>query len=391
MRCYGAKTRSFLRMVPSGMLPAMLLDGQLLTESDTILKVLEAEFPDHRSLMPPPADGKRNSLTRYLFRLERHHFGAWCSWLCRARNQSQNRAAQIDYEEALDAIEDALGVFSDGPFFLGGPEPMLPDICFAPFMERAAASLFYYKGFAMLPGYLGACLPTAAQHLLDDTGTANSIRWPRIKVWHEAWMCRPSYLGCRADIHTHAHDLPPQMGGCYASGTPEQKAAAGAVDFAYGSIDTLPVATISSSTNTLDRLEAGIALSRHAERLISQAPHESRQILEIAFRRVAQLLLVRDANDYECSVVDIGNLSGQELTKAAPSRCASAVVVASELRRVRDRVNVPRDMSPGAALQLRAHLHGLAAVLDPKVDGIPPAISTRDRRDQDPARFFINS
>ena len=44
MRCYGSKEAWFLRLVPSGMLPALDLDGRLITESDEILLQLEATF-----------------------------------------------------------------------------------------------------------------------------------------------------------------------------------------------------------------------------------------------------------------------------------------------------------------------------------------------------------
>ena len=44
MFCYGEKEAWFKRLVPSGMLPALAIDGQLITESDRILLVLEAAF-----------------------------------------------------------------------------------------------------------------------------------------------------------------------------------------------------------------------------------------------------------------------------------------------------------------------------------------------------------
>jgi hypothetical protein len=35
--------------------------------------------------------------------------------------------------------------------------------------------------------------------------------------WFNACEERPVYRGTQSDAHTHAHDLPPQMGGCYTS------------------------------------------------------------------------------------------------------------------------------------------------------------------------------
>ena len=44
MFCYGEKEKWYKRMVPSGMLPALELDGDIITESDDILMALEGEF-----------------------------------------------------------------------------------------------------------------------------------------------------------------------------------------------------------------------------------------------------------------------------------------------------------------------------------------------------------
>jgi glutathione S-transferase len=32
---------------------------------------------------------------------------------------------------------------------------------------------------------------------------------------------RPTYHGTQTDFHTHTHDLPPQMGGCWENGEPK--------------------------------------------------------------------------------------------------------------------------------------------------------------------------
>ena len=44
MFCYGEKEAWYKKICPSGMLPALQLDGKLITESDYILAALEREF-----------------------------------------------------------------------------------------------------------------------------------------------------------------------------------------------------------------------------------------------------------------------------------------------------------------------------------------------------------
>ena len=56
------------------------------------------------------------------------------------------------------------------------------------------------------------------------------------------------------------------------------------------------------------------------------------------------------------------------------------------LRYLRDRINVPRDMSIYAAKHLRESLEKTAALAG---DGQPQPIPIRHRRDQDPVNFAI--
>lgn len=60
MRCYGDKPASFLAKVPRGLLPVIELDGQVMTESAEIMKVLEYEFQDV-PLLPPETNRIRYS------------------------------------------------------------------------------------------------------------------------------------------------------------------------------------------------------------------------------------------------------------------------------------------------------------------------------------------
>jgi glutathione S-transferase len=73
MFCYGEKESWYKRKVPSGMLPAIELDGRIITESDDILLALERAFGVLSLGMKDPAVLPLRQLERLLFR-------AWCNW-----------------------------------------------------------------------------------------------------------------------------------------------------------------------------------------------------------------------------------------------------------------------------------------------------------------------
>ncbi|MBD2124812.1 glutathione S-transferase domain-containing protein, partial [Microcoleus sp. ZQ-A2] len=91
MFCYGEKESWYKRKVPSGMLPALELDGRLITESDHILLALELVFG-------PLGQGMESPTVLPLRQLERLLFRAWCSWLCypmASPQQEQRRREQF--------------------------------------------------------------------------------------------------------------------------------------------------------------------------------------------------------------------------------------------------------------------------------------------------------
>lgn len=179
MFCYGQKESWYRQLVPSGVLPALELDGRLITESDRILLALEAVFGPLRLGMEHPE-------VLPLRRLERLLFQAWCQWLCVPHRgaSAEGQAAQA-FDRLAAAMAEAL-LANPGPFLLG--EISTADLVFVPYLERMNASLTYYKG------YLLRC------------------RHPAIDRWFRALEERSAYLGTQSDFHTHAHDLPPQMG-----------------------------------------------------------------------------------------------------------------------------------------------------------------------------------
>ncbi len=71
MFCYGEKESWYKRKVPSGMLPAVELDGRIITESDDILLALERVFGTLAAGMEDPQVLPLRQLERLLFR-------AWC-------------------------------------------------------------------------------------------------------------------------------------------------------------------------------------------------------------------------------------------------------------------------------------------------------------------------
>lgn len=130
-----------MRKVPSGLLPVLEINGQIITESAVIQKLLEELFPNPPLL--PPEGTNEYARAMGLMRLERQLFGDWLQWLCNGWGDDSNRAV---FERTMDTVEAALGD-GDGPYFLSSFS--LVDIVFAPFLERIVASIPYYKGFVV--------------------------------------------------------------------------------------------------------------------------------------------------------------------------------------------------------------------------------------------------
>lgn len=321
MFCYGEKERWYKNIVPSGMLPALELDGRLITESDRILLALERAFG-------PLVAAMEDARVLPLRRLERLLFRAWCSWLCYpARSPRDERSGREQFAGVLAKVEAALSE-TPGPFFL--TEFSTADVIFVPYVERMNASLYYYKGYSLRESS------------------------PRLGAWFDGLEARSTYRGTQSDFHTHAHDLPPQMGGCYENGEPQMLACKdrvdngpwlGLPDVGYPEPETAP-------TEALHRV------LKHRENIIRVNP--------------ARDALVAEA--LRCALTRL--MTGEPCEPPAGADAA--------LRYLRDRINVPRDMSIYAAKRLRQALEDTAALAG---DRQGPAIPLQHRRDQDPARF----
>ncbi len=343
MRSYGDKPQAFLEKIPSGLLPVVEIDGQLITESLVIMQILEREFPERTTL---PED--KFEAANVLLRLERQLFSDWCGFVFRP-SMPGPLGARAGFEKTLDKVDEALGE-TPGPWFLGGDDPSIVDFQYVSHVERMNASVLYWKG-------------------LQLRGTE---RWSNIEKWLLAFEARPSYQATKSDYYTHVMDIPPQ----YGPGVPDRNSS---VDEAVAIIGgekswRLPVNLTADGFEPLpESMNRGVEDARHeaAHKLITNyenivkfacrgmgepgrkqfgAPladpyavpnfnYETR--VDECLRRVAQALIEGTAQPGESSV--------------SPSKDAKSV--GKCLSYLRDRVGVPRDMSYPAAMQLRAHLN----------------------------------
>jgi glutathione S-transferase len=332
MNCYGHKEDWYRRLVPSGMLPALELDGELITESDQILGAIESAFgPLHRGMEDPQVLPLR--------RLERTLFRAWCQWLCRpGLGERGEQVAAGTFERIATAVEDALAV-TPGPFFL--EELSTADLVFVPYLERMNASLAYYKGYLL-------------RH-----------RHPAIGRWFAALEQRPTYLGCQSDFHTHVHDLPPQMGGCHANGSEPQRALAAQIDRGPWPITAPDGADPETSQNEpVDAAALALArVLRHRAALLERYG-QGRGAFDTALRCALTHLIQGDS-------------------------CPPPGGTAADLRSLAQRISVPRDMPLHGARRLRRALEHTAALdpLDPSGPALP--LTQNHRYDQDPRPFLL--
>ncbi|MEO1184145.1 MAG: glutathione S-transferase family protein [Cyanobacteria bacterium J06636_27] len=323
MFCYGEKESWYKRKVPSGMLPAIELDGRIIKESDDILIALEKVFG-------PLNQGMKDRKVLPLRQLERLLFRAWCSWLCYpASSPRQEQRNREQFTQVVAKVEEALSR-TPGPYFLD--EFSTVDVIFTPYVERMNASLYYYKGYS----------------LREEN--------PRFSAWFDAMETRPTYRGTQSDFHTHVHDLPPQMGGCWENGEPQMLINKARVN--NGPWFGLPDVGYPEPENS--REEALQNIIKHRANIIRVNPAEDK-LFDEALR---------------CALTHM--MTGKECVPPQGSDIA--------LRYLRDRINVPRDMSIYAAKHFRESLEKTASLAG---DGQPEPIPTRHRRDQNPVNFAM--
>ena len=333
MFCYGQKEKWFLDKVRSGKLPAIEFKGQFITESDNIIAFLENEFG-------PLGSSIISSHLKKTRELEREIFRAWCNWLCRESfNFIDNSFRKKRFKESISKFDEILGRSESG--FIDPAEstsselvPGIGDIIFIPYMERMNASLAYYKGFNL----------------------RSNFRY--IDKWLTLFEGTSAYRGTQGDFHTHSHDLPPQMGGCYIESNEKQIAFSKSIDTGRG------LGNFEFNKNYDSKYFAKFALKRiikHKNNLIKVNPHD-KEYFEESLRSALTHMITGEVRIPE-------KLSGKSL------------------RYLKNRISVPRDMPIISARLLRQSLNKIE-LLDQnnEVDKIP----LNHRYDQDPKNFISN-
>jgi glutathione S-transferase len=432
--CYGNKDTFFVEKInETGQVPAICIDapgapkesGQVYRGVTDIYTMLETTYPaskGYRSLLPSTRTARAQS--RRCLEKETKLCIAFMNFL-RLPGHSGN--ADYDqglrqFEQAMTSVDKLLQESPDGPFFLGSKSSYL-DCRYAPIMERIAPTILYYKGVKIKGG-----------------------KWKNINAWFAAIEQWDAYLGTMGDFYSHCHDFPAQIGQCYATGETKQVQSAKYIDGHDGSW-SLPLSKISSTSlepmfvirenERVDRLEAACAVLRHhvgLVRLMMQnqpgGSHASKEeqvpttdalnekTKSVSTTKSNQEKFLMPHNDARAIAADYGlrcvvqllvtdwdrrplpnSAARQQQQQPFPDDTNSPwwkkmndmkdvkEETASNLRYLRDRVCVPRDMSYLAARQLRAHLNHVADSLDPDGVMVPNHVPQLDRSDQDPAHF----
>ncbi len=333
MRCYGQKERWYLKKVPSGMLPAIQFQNHVITESDEILFVLEEIYgPLGQSL-------NEHKVLNYR-RLERELFSSWCNWLCsNSFLTMQEEVKKENFKKVAQRLEKELQKNTSGwltPISTtSGDRPGSADVIFIPYIERMNASLAYYKGYSL-----------REEH-------------PFIDIWLTNLERLNEYRGTQGDFHTHVHDLPPQMGGCYTNQNIRQQNFAEKIDTGIG-LGNLELANLQADENSEQKFKA-IVLERvikHKEKIIEVNPIPNKLFDQ--------------------------SLRAALTTMVSNQSCTPEKMSASGIRYLRDRISVPRDMPLLSARLFRQALERTASL-----DGIElgTKIPITNRLDQNPIQF----
>lgn len=307
------KPKWYTDLVPTTLVPAAKIEGNLVYESKDILLALEERFKEHPLL---PENPEENAIARqWVEDAETSDFRDIAYKFLREPISDANELANLQaaFEAKLDQLEQTLGKYPS-PFFVSTFS--LVDIMYSAHLDRLAANLLVYRGY----------------HIKGNP------RFPRLNTWFEAINQRPAYHRVRSDSITNNLLLRRRFG-------------------------SQPVGNL-SSLNPADseaieyRAEAAERLSDNREAAIADILKNSgvqrlainddispvKEAIDLHLKLLAEYLI--NGNKI---VLPWGRVGGKD--NADP---IVAAVGAITLAYLRNRICAPRDMSAGAATAFRA-------------------------------------
>ncbi len=315
------KPQWYLDLVPTALVPAAKIDGNLVYESKDILLALEARFPEPPLLPTDPVE--RAVALQWVEESETNGFkDAGYTFLREAVTDASELAAlQANLEAKLDQLEQLLGKYS-GPFFVSSFS--LVDLMYSPHLDRLAANLPVYRGYAI----------------------QGNPRFPRLNAWFAALHQRSAYHRVKSDPTTNQLLLRRRWG-------------------VEPIVNLLPLDAEVAQLQ-VNRAEAAERLSDNHEAAIGDILKNSgvqglasngeeatiRAAIDWHLRLLAEYLL----NPH--LVLPWGQIGGKDNADPRP-----VAVGAITLAYIRNRICAPRDMSAGAATALRQAATELIAAL----------------------------
>ncbi len=306
------KPKWYTDLVPTTLVPAAKIEGELVYESKDILLALEERFGT--TLLPN--DPEENAVARQLVEdAETNGFRDIAYKFLRETPADTNELANLQaaFEAKLDELEQALAKYP-GPYFLSTFS--LIDIMYSPHLDRLAANLPVYRGY----------------HIKENP------RFPRINAWFEAINQRPAYHRVKSDNITN-NLLVRRRFGLEPIGNPLPLDAADSQSIQYRA---------EAAERLSDNREAAIGDILKNSGVQALAPDGDistvKEAVDLHLRLLAEYLINGNG-----APLPGGRTGGKDSTDPNV-----AAVGAITLAYVRNRICAPRDMSAGAATAFRA-------------------------------------
>lgn len=305
------KPKWYTDLVPTTLVPAAKIEGELVYESKDILLALEKRFSS-----PPllPDDPEENAVARQLVEdAETNGLKEAAYKFLRAATVDSNELALQAFETKLDELEQALAKYP-GSYFVSTFS--LVDIMYSPHLDRLAANLPVYRGY----------------HIKGNP------RFPRINAWFEALNQRPAYHRVKSDDTTN-NLLLRRRWGVQPIGNPLPLDAAASQEIQFRA---------EAAQRLSDNREAAIGdiLKNSGVQALALDGDTSavKEAVDFHLRLLADYLIHGNG-----APLPWGRVGGKD--NASPVLSAVGAIT---LAYVRNRICAPRDMSAGAATAFRA-------------------------------------